>query len=95
MTLPKLLPQRELLEDMQKRYGTQTNLVRANVYMTAREVEAYAGPRCEDLEPRCPVCEAWSQWDKSMQCPVLLEREEVLKLLGSDIPDDDGAVCPT
>lgn len=74
--------QKKCLEHMLTRYGTQANWVEANVYMTAHEVEKTYGPRCEDYEPLCACCQAWTQWNQTGTVLVTMERDEVLKVLG-------------
>lgn len=78
---PKLASQKQLLNNMRERYGFQTNWATANVYLTAREVEAYFGKRCKEYEPLCGCCEAWLEWNKTGKVTLTLERDEVLKLM--------------
>jgi hypothetical protein len=77
----KIWPQKKCLEAMLAQRGTQANWVHANVHMTAHEVEAYFGPMCKDYEPLCSCCQAWVQWNQNGTVPVMMERDEVLKVL--------------
>lgn len=69
------------LKIMRERYGTQTNWVSAEIYLTSHEMEEVFGPRCEEYEPLCACCSAWLQWNRTGKATVELERDEVLKLI--------------
>jgi len=73
--------QQQCLDNMRSRYGTQTNWADVEVYMTAHEVEAYFGPRCEDYEPLCGCCDAWLQWQRTGKVKITITREEALKAI--------------
>lgn len=74
--------QEKCLANMRERFGTQSNWVRAEVYMTAHEVEEFFGPQCDEYEPYCGCCKAWLEWNETGKVTVTwIERHELLKLM--------------
>lgn len=70
-----------LLDDIVKRFGTQIHLVSVPVYMTHQEATSYLGEPCDEYERLCPCCEGWDSWQRTSIVNVLLDRDDVLKLL--------------
>lgn len=79
----KKTTQKQCLEKMRERYGTESNWAEVQVYLTAHEMDEFFGPMCEEYEPLCPACRAWFQWNTTGKVTVDLERQDVLKILRS------------
>lgn len=74
--------QEKCLAHMRERYGTQSNWARAEVYMTAHEVEEFFGRQCEDFDPGCGTCKAWLEWNETGKVTLdWIERDDLLKLM--------------
>jgi hypothetical protein len=82
MAKKKKPTQNQCIKNMRSRYGTESDYVNAEVYMTGPEVEEAFGPMCERYEPLCSCCRAWVQWNTTGKVTVTLCRDEVLEILG-------------
>lgn len=75
---------KEQLEALKKRFGTNGEYVEVTLPMTFSEVEKYFGKQCDDYEPLCGCCAAWIEWHKTNKATVVLERRDIIKLLDTN-----------
>lgn len=77
----KALSPAEQKRKMIERYGTESQWVEVPVYLTHQEMIDFFGKKCKDYEPLCACCSAWLMWNKTGKAELLLEREEIIKIM--------------
>jgi hypothetical protein len=79
--LAKMPSPEQQKKSMIERYGTSCNWVDVQVHLTYQEMLDIFGKKCEDYEPLCELCSAWLMWNKTGKAEVLLERDEIIKIM--------------
>ncbi len=79
------LSQETQLENLKAHYGFSLNFVEVTIPLTMNEMIDIFGEKCDEFEPRCPICKAWEQWASGThKATVVVSREAIVKAAKND-----------